>query len=320
MKLSSVMIPLRLNLVFLLGAMALFAAQVGLNAQVRVYDPPFVPMAQSRGSGRDPRVFRMLSAGHLSAWVDWIWIRALAEGAQGVPGSGGPSPLVLDLNLIADLDPPFFQVYEGGGDYLAVIRHEAGSARALVQKGIDFARAEFDSLPTPVPRYGAEFRERFWRRRWNLSLILAYIDLFLLDNLADASRAFQDAGQLPHAPPHLIRLAQRLRVPGGEYEVGLKLLDFKLLQARDTHQSSEEIEALQRKKFYLSVGEFLFRVNRDYREFLQASQRVAAPQEWARFMKASQRPQRDPWGGMLSVAASGEVVTTTPHEAVFHLK
>jgi hypothetical protein len=118
-----------------------------------------------------------------------------------------------------------------------------------------------------------------------------------MDDMPHATEAFEAAQQIDGSPVYLKDLVQRLMQPGGQYEVGLKLIDHIILGTSDPAVKDRLIH----RRESLQVAQFLFEMNQK----LQKHQKL---------------PLTDPWGGTLSVGSDGKVATTTPHTKVFGLE
>jgi hypothetical protein len=76
------------------------------------------------------------------------------------------------------------------------------------------------------------------------------------------------------------------------------------------------------------VDQFLFEQNSMFKQFLLSKPTYKAASVvtvekmrsfWKSYLKEKKQSAKDPWGGSLNVDSSGQIVTTTPHEAVFSL-
>ncbi len=267
----------------------------------------------------DPRLFQILSFGHLPSAVDWLMIRFLIIDPSSKHVAPGTHPSVFyDLDLATDLDPIFFELYTAGANYLTVIRNDNEGAKELLLKGDRFRRQLLPSFPE-------EFQARFWRRQWQIPLLLAYVYLFEMDDMPEAARQFLEAAALPGSPAYLDRLAIRLQKPGGQYEVGLKLLNLLI----DGTKAPDVRERMVRKRDSLFLGQYLFHLNDAFRAYLQEKPKYRAKHEvdergmqqyFRQFLADSRTPPRDPWGGELSVDAGGKINSSTPRERVMGLE
>lgn len=239
----------------------------------------------------DPQIFQALSFGQLPVAIDWLWMNCLADPRISHVEAGTHPQIYYDLDLITDLDPPFMDVYTGGADLLAVIRNDGIGARDLLWKGDRF-------LKSTLPHLEQRFKNRYWNNAWQIPLLLAYVHLFELKDMPHAAQAFQEAARFETAPRYLSDLAMRLQRPGGEYDVGIKLLGFMISGAKEPKVR----ERLEKQRMDLSIGHYLFEMNLAY------AQGKLSPSGL------------DPWGGELYLDSSGRVATTTPHEKVLGLQ
>lgn len=274
---------------------------------------PSARAAKEEGSRRDPRLFALASFGQVPAAIDWVWIQVLLDDRITHVPRGTHAAIFYDLDLISRVDPAFSDVYRSGADLLAIVRDDIGGARELLERGDAF---RLDVLPS----YPESYQLSYWSHPWQVPLYLAYLHLFELGDLPSAAGAFREAARVPGAPAYLPRLAEELALPGGQYRVGLRLLNLMIEGARD-ERSREE---LSRRRSSLQVAQFLDQANRDYAGFLDGRKRSrrapAGARAFAEFLEATRPGGLDPWGGALSLDANGRIQTTTPHEKVFGLE
>ncbi len=293
------------------GLSVLLLGQILLNAQLYVMDGELSSNVVAEDTHKpDPVLVDALSFGHVQSAVDWFWIRALTESSMRKVKPGEHGAVYYNLDLLTDLDPMFFEVFVAGPNLLAVVYDDGLGAKDLLLKGERFRK---DKLPL----MSAEFRENFWPRPWSLPLTLAYVYLFELKNMPSAATAYREAAQIPGSPRYLAEFEKKLDRPGGQYEVGVRMLAHMMEGEKDERVREE----LAIKKNNLIIGQYLFHANRSYREFVGegASIRVLR-QSWKKYLQKTSAPSVDPWGGNLSVNESGLVVSTTPHVSVLGLK
>jgi hypothetical protein len=225
------------------------------------------------------------------------------------------APIYFDLDLATDLDPAFFEAYVEGGLLLGIIRDDVYGARDLLIKAQKFRKDD-------LPLYPAWFREKYWRQEWAVPLHLAYLELFELDNLPAASVFFREAAEISGAPSYLKGLASKLETRVGQYEVGIRLLNFMMAGEREKYA----IEKLTRKRDSLFLGQFLYQINEAFQTFLKANKDYRAthsitPAKMEIYWKAFVRTQRvtlsDPFGGKVGIDSTGRVISTSLREKVF---
>ena len=303
---------------FSLGVVFLLTLQWVSLSSLRVLDTSWVEPSEERKAKWDPVLTRTVSFGHLPAVIDWLWMMSLLESNISHVAKGTHPQIYYDLDLITDLDPAFFEIYPNGANLLAVIRNDGLGARDLLLKG----KAFLEKGLTGYPLY---FRESYRNQAWNISMLLGYVYLFEMNDMPHAAVEFKEAALLPSSPPYLTRLARRLEKPGGEYEVGLHLLSFMIVGAKDARVQ----EQLEKKKLNLLKGQFIYNVNLSFQEYLSTLQNYnpnstglsqKLPILFKEYLKATHTPSQDPWGGVLFVGGSGRVQSTVPHEAVFGLE
>lgn len=258
----------------------------------------------------DPVLFKAITFGQYPAAIDWIWIQVLLDPRLDHVKPGFHPAIYYQLDLIADLDPQNYDSYQAGTNLLAVIRDDKVGAEAFIKKGEKF-RKEL------LPGYSEQFKKKFWQREWQIPFLLAYVELFELDNLPSAAVAFQEAAKIKGAPVYLQTLAHRFDEPGGVYEVGLRILNFML----NLHESDEKLrKELLKKRDSLFIGQYVFDLNHEFGSFLKVNPKAKVSEEsFHRFLKESRLKAEDPWGGKLSLNEQGRIVTTTSHQKVFGL-
>jgi hypothetical protein len=290
--------------------MASVALQTTLNLHLSHTEKPVVP-AQGENEHRwDPRLFKMISFGHLPAAIDWMWIQVLLDNRMTHVAKGTHPEIYYTLDLITDLDPINFSSYHAGANLLAVIRDDGSGARDILEKGNHFRKEKLDSYPQTV-------KDEYWSYSWSIPFLLGYTYLFELQDLPHAAQAFQEAASIPGSPPFLQSMQNRLQNPGGEYEVGLRLLNH-MIESEGNEDTRNE---LVNKRNSLYVGQFLFELNHSFQSFLQIRTRTPGSlhSKFEEFLRKQRISGRDPWGGSLSVTDEGKIVTSTPHQKVLGL-
>ena len=154
-------------------------------------------------------------------------------------------------------------------------------------------------------------------------MTLGYVELFDFDNLPQAALAFEAASKETEAPAFLVHLGESVKTLGGQYQVGIRLLGF-MISSAGAQQNHKKVAELERKKSYLEVDYFLYRLDQDYTDYLKRISVLGSTFErnqrgWQAFLTKTGRSGQDPWGGRISLGPDGRVVSTTPHETVFKL-
>lgn len=287
------------------------------NVWLRVHGQVATVVAEAPPPLWTPPAYRVMSFGNFPVVVDWIWLQALLDPALSRLGPSVRSSQYYRFDLVTDLDPGNFGAYFSGGNLLVVIRDDAVGARDLLLKSEDFRKKVLATMP-------ASYREGPWRNSWKLNALLAYTYLFEFHDLPKAAVAFKAGGETPGAPPYLKNLGERLSRPGGEYEVGLRLLNFMLLGAK----TDPEIQKLTQQRTWLFVAQYVADLNRGFADFLRKEPRYRVgtsvrDDQMRAYLKKYFRDVgvsfRDPWGGTLSLDESGRIVTTTAYQKVFGL-
>ncbi|MEK6578711.1 MAG: hypothetical protein AABZ55_05745, partial [Bdellovibrionota bacterium] len=230
----------------------LLSAQAFLSLKMRGLEGAWVEQPDE-GVTWDPTLFKVVSFGQTPVAVDWLWIKAISDPGISHVIKGTHPKVYYDLDLATEIDPPFRELYWVGAHLLAVIRDDGEGARDLLRKGEAFRK-------TLLPKYTKEFQEKYWPNTWQLPLLLAYVELFELKNIRTAALSFKDAAAIEGSPSYLASLVRRFEKPGGEFEVGLRLLKFMHSGAKDPRVLDE----LERKMESLEVASYLFHLNRDF--------------------------------------------------------
>lgn len=288
----------------------LLAGQVLLATALPRLETPWTRPAVEDREKWNPELLRALTFGHWPAVVDWLWLRALQDDAMSHVPEGTHPKAYYDLDLATELDPAFREAHVHGANFIVVVRDDALGAKELLEKAERFRKER-------LPGYPQEFKDTYWRQRWMIPIVLAYVHLFELDDLPSAAEAFLEAAKIPGAPPYIESLEKRLRAPGGQYEVGLRLVNMMITQA-----SSDEAKAkLERKRDSVYLLQYLFHLNAELDAFRA---RPGAPADsgklWREFKIEKGVADADPWGGTISLDEEGRVVSSTPIEPVFGLE
>ncbi len=295
----------------------LFISQVMLNHWVRGKETVWVDPPDGFVKS-DPQVYRLMSFGHLPLVIDWLFIKCLTDTQMNKVTEGAHSSLFYTLDLIAELDPLYFEIYLIAGNLLTVIQNDGLGARDILLHGNSFLKEDLSS-------YSDEFKKEYWSNPWRVPLLLGYTYLFHLDDMHHASEVYQEAAEIAGSPSYLNHFQNRLKRSGGEYEVGLKLLKFMI----ENSQNQVARTNLEKKRQDLFIAQYLFELNQAFLGFLKAqssynlSGSISKNQMgsyFREFLRRGQMPPTDPWGGVLDLGPLGKVTSTTPHQAVFGLR
>lgn len=249
-------------------------------------------------------VFRLVTLGYWPVAVDSLWIHAMIGAASDLanptakPVRTTKHPdFYYDLMRAAEIDSAFYDLYVTGANLLAIIHDDPVGAKNILLKGTDFLEAGLSAYPVV-------FQDVHWKNAWFLRVSLGYVYLFELKDLPNAGEQFQLAAEMPGAPEYLKSLSKRLQKPGGEYEVGSRLLKFMA--------DGEKLPAVKAKylkqRHWLEISALLYHLNRKYTNSAQAQKYVL------------ENP-RDLWGGRLTYnAQTRRIETDTPREKVFGLE
>lgn len=306
-----------------LMCVAFFCAQMILNLKLRVLDAAWVEPPPSAVEKVNSKLLETISFGNIPIVVDFLWMKSLQDptlSPHTIWPEGQHPPVYYDVDLATDLDPAFYEAYYAGANLLSILRNDGRGARDMLLKGEAFQSSDLSGFP-------ALTREINWGQDWQIPLLLAYVYLFDLNDMSNAAHQFEMASASPKSPQYLQHLVQRLRVPGGQYEVGLKLISFLMSMTQD----EVILKEYDQKREALFFSQYLYLLNQQFGEFLRhipdyrtstniTQQRMQS--YWRKFLSDNNHAiDRDPWGGQLSWdPAKSKIVSTTPHMAVFGLE
>jgi hypothetical protein len=309
-----------ISVVLVVTALAISAASL---QSLRDQEGAYVEFPSAPPDVWNPALFRIISFGHLPAFVDWFWLKALQDPAIYHVPDGQRASVYYTYDLLTSLDPYFREGYTVGAKLLTVVRDDNQGALNLLLKSDHFRKQTLGSMP-------AVFKERYWSREWEISMLLAYVYLFELDNLPLAAERFIEAAAYPDAPPYLASLAARLQKPGGQFEVAIRLMGLMIEGKKGNDLLQQE---LIRKRDSVYVLEYVTRVREKFAEYLAANakslDRGSAPdavatrlKHWDHFVQVS-GPElgglKDPFGGKVYLSDDGRVLSTTPTVSVLGL-
>ena len=294
-------------------------AQIALNHSIPRLDTAKVKRAAAEHVRQlDPRLFRILSFGHLPFAIDWLWLKCLTEVHEPVEKQKGHSALFHRANLITELDPAFYEAHIGAGNLLAIVLNDSKGALILAEKAQRFTENVLPHLP-------ADFALRFWQDPWMPYVFAGYLYLFEIGDIPKAAEAFKKGAAFPGAPIYLPKLKERLEQPAGEYDVGLRVLKTMINGTKDEKARAR----LEERRRSLFLAQYLFELDRSFREFLKQIPEYRNNPHippgklqayWSRFVRETRTPTQDPFGGRVLLSSEGRVTSTTPYERVFGIK
>jgi hypothetical protein len=186
-----------------------------------------------------PPVYRLVTAGFWPAAVDFLWIRSLQEiGGEKEPAPGA-SPdaarerLIHLYREIHSMDPNFYETYEQGAVYFALIRNDPAPALEILDRGIAAHRSGL------APR-------AFWTHPVSLYLLRGYVNAFLREDFEAAKQDYLNASRVPDAPEYLRSMRDWLLEEGGARKLARKVLKILSDQSEDPVLKQKYREALER--------------------------------------------------------------------------
>ncbi len=306
-------------------ALGCVAILLGVQATLesRFSTEPVVYAIRGHDAPFPPRLLQWLSFGQLPVMIDSLWIRALQAGevtaVKRLPTDARPQ-LFHDFDSLTELDPAHFLAYQTGVIFLTVVQRDPTGALKLVDKGLRFEREGLASYP-------AAFRQTEWQMAWNLHMLKAYLYMFEFSDMPRAAAEMVAAAAYPDVPVYLKGYEQRLAKPDGQYEVGMRVLNWFITNAGNPGIR----EGFEEQLRSLHVGQYLFNLNRDFGLFLakipeyRNTPAGVSPaflkSYWSKFRGETDLRGQDPWGGELRLdPGTGRIMTTTPHQRVMGLE
>ncbi len=184
----------------------------------------------------EPALVRFFAFSHLPVVVDGFLIRFVTRENQSQRSQlQGRSAGFFELNTASYLDPGYLEIYSLGANYLAVARNDAEGAKQILERGMEFQEKQ-RSLLSPV---SASIQ---WPHLWHVPTVLAYIELFELQDPAAAARAFRKAAAAGDAPAYIRSIGEKMNSRSGIATLGLRLLDLQLSGARLSDEKRAELE------------------------------------------------------------------------------
>lgn len=89
-----------------------------------------------KGHPHNPKVYQVLSFGYLPSVIDWRWLKVLMDAPVFQKKLEVKSQLYFDLNLLADLDVDFRDVYVHGAHLVSLLYFDPEGAITLLKRGI----------------------------------------------------------------------------------------------------------------------------------------------------------------------------------------
>lgn len=296
----------------------IFLAYLFLGFKTPQTLPSWVPAPAEQDFRWSPRGIKALSLGYLPILVDWFWLKVIVDPSMHPTPEGTHPPLYYDIDFITRADPKNQEAYIAGGSLLSILRRDFDGAKDILTRGHIFATQE-------LPNYSAEFRSAHWSNPVLISISLIYLYLFELQDIPSAAKIIREMSNQPDTPLFITQMKTRLEKEGGEYEVGLRLLNFQI--QLEQNAKIREIYISKRKNLFL--GQFLFELNQQFAAYIDSYgqhksvlklQKGEIQQLWTHFKKEKKPPLEDPFGGAVFLSSSGRVTSSTPYTPVFLLK
>ncbi len=271
--------------------------------------------------------------GLLPLYVDWSWIRVLADDTLTRLPRHLRTQLFHALDEVTDLDPAFFQAYSVGGDLLAIIRDDVYGAKSLLERGENFRKEKLAQQPT-------EIRTQTWKNDWRIPFQLGYVHLLELNDLPTSETYFSEAREHPEAPLYVRKIGERLGSPEGRFAVARNVLNALLEQAKNQNATNSLSQELELKIQDLALAEFFFFANRTLEQRAAESGSLSPKsnassitkltlesreQLFNRLVQSGLIPALDPLGARVEFrstedAPNGKVTSSTPRRPVMGIQ
>ncbi len=182
----------------------------------------------------DPHFIQATVFGHWALWANWSWIQSLQLLGARDGEVEKRTELELDFaettwrNAVA-LDSDFLPWYLDAGLFFSIFSNRP--------------QPSYDLLTLAVKRVQAPMTERQkdygdWQRAPMVAILRGYTAGFKLHDWGLARDAFLDAEKIPGAPAYLENMSAWLLKPGGEKELGKRILESLIKQTSDERQKS----------------------------------------------------------------------------------
>jgi hypothetical protein len=172
--------------------------------------------------------------GHWALWANWSWIQSLQLIGEWSDQKESPAPLKLDLaetawrNAIA-LDPNFLPWYLDAGLFFSFFSKRP-------QVSYEILTLAVERMNQPMLEKQKDYGD--WQRAPMVAILRGYTAAFGLRDWKLAQSAFLDAERIPGSPAYLKNMAEWLSKPGGEKELGHRILETLIRQTTDERQKA----------------------------------------------------------------------------------
>ncbi len=173
-----------------------------------------------------PPVYRLLTAGFWPAAVDFLWIRSLQEIGDHHEAASGPASdaarerLIRLYREVQAMDPYFYETYEQGAVFFALVRNDPGPALEILDRGIAVHRS-------------GQAPKVFWTHPWSLHLLRGYGNAFQRGDFEAAKQDYLNAARVPGAPEYLSAMQKWLSKKEGARLLASKVLKILADQTPD---------------------------------------------------------------------------------------
>ncbi len=120
------------------------------------YKMPSVPVKYSTFNSTFSKIFLF---GNYRFYSSYLWTTTLLNADINHVKNHETSWLYYRFNLIADLDPTFYENYRHGGVYLSIIKDDIYGARDIFERGLKIFPNDFDLLYYNAFNYHFEIRD-----------------------------------------------------------------------------------------------------------------------------------------------------------------
>lgn len=119
----------------LMGAVVSFFVAVGFHSTYK--RPELVVSKQESAININTLFLKMLSLGNKRLIADTLWIQTLIESdLETYQGDPFNNWMYLRFKNISELDPPFYENYLFGGQYLSIIKNDLQGAAEIMERGL----------------------------------------------------------------------------------------------------------------------------------------------------------------------------------------
>lgn len=175
------------NIIFQLIAIVFFL--IASNLILKTLDKPIIKISKQESAiNLNASIIDSFSLGYRRFITSLFWISTILESDhEHYKNKDANSWMFLRFNLIATLDPKFYENYVFGGQYLSIIKDDDIGAKIILDKGLNFFSNDY-----------------------NLLLIASFHYYFELQQHKEAIKIYKRLITFPQVPRHIISFYSKM--------------------------------------------------------------------------------------------------------------